>query len=148
MFTCFIHAESFLFLTKYKKRRRIRIYLICSCIMDQILFIYSFIVATAFFFYIVFIKRKSTKLKIAVSLKTLMTRTPTVDQGLVVILNSTHLTHFRNLPGGDKQSMSDIESTPSPLTSWELYTMASLVVLLCVLGTVAAQSCQIHSDSK
>lgn len=85
--------------------------------MDQILFMYSFIVATAFFFYIVFIKRKSTKLKIAVSLKTLMTRTPTVDQGLVVILNSTHLTHFRNLPGGDKQSMSDLESTPSPLTS-------------------------------
>lgn len=53
-------------------------------------------------------------LKIAVSLKTLMTRTPTVDQGLVVTLNSTHLTHFRNLPGGDKQSMSDLESTPLP----------------------------------
>lgn len=47
----------------------------------------------------------------------LMTRTPTVVQGLVVILNSTHLTHFRNLPGGDKQSMSDLENTPSPLTS-------------------------------
>lgn len=44
----------------------------------------------------------------------LMTRTPTVVQGLVVILNSTHLTHFRNLPGGDKQSMSDLENTPSP----------------------------------
>lgn len=53
-------------------------------------------------------------LKIAVSFKTLMTRTPTVDQGLVVTLNSTHLTHFRNLPGGDKQSMSDLESTPLP----------------------------------
>lgn len=44
----------------------------------------------------------------------LMTRTPTVVQGLVVILNSTHLTHFRNLPAGDKQSMSDLENTPSP----------------------------------
>lgn len=70
------------------------------------LLVYSFIVVTAFFFY--------QTLKIAVSLKTLMTRTPTVDQGLVVTLNSTHLTHFRNLPGGDKQSMSDLESTPLP----------------------------------
>lgn len=119
VFTCFIHAELFLFLTKYKKKRRIRIYLICSYILyngSNIVHIFVYC-CNCLFFYIVFIKRKSTKLKIAVSLKTLMTRTPTVDQGLVVILNSTHLTHFRNLPGGDKQSMSDLESTPSPLTS-------------------------------
>lgn len=44
----------------------------------------------------------------------LMTRTPTVVQDLVVILNSTHLTHFRNLPSSDKQSMSDLENPLHP----------------------------------
>lgn len=71
-------------------------------------------------------------LKIAVSLKTLMTRTPTVDQGLVVTLNSTHLTHFRNLPGGDKQSMSDLESTPPPPSPVENSTQWRRWLFCCV----------------